>query len=96
VAKSRILVKRLILQGLSKEKIDESLKLVCAVDEQRGINFYTRALFDIYLGRHLLRLIGTNNGPGNLPLNFNSLGTVFFLETGRPKLRCFHLLKNGR
>ncbi len=88
-AKSRILVKRLVLHGLSKEKIGEALKLVTAVDEEKGIKFYIRALFDIYLGRHLQRLIGTNKGPANLPLNFNSLATVFSLGDREAEIKMF-------
>ncbi len=88
-AKSRILVRRLTLNGLSRDEIDKSLKQVSAVDEQKGLNFYIRALFDIYLGRHLTRLIGTKNGPGNLPLTFNSLGTVFFLAERETEIQMF-------
>ncbi len=79
MSKARILVRRLILHGLTKDEIDESLRLVHAVDEHLGIDFYTRALFDTYFTQHLTRLIGTQNGPGNLPLNFNSLSMVFSL-----------------
>jgi len=88
-AKSRILVRRLILNGLSRAEIDKSLKQVSVVDEHKGLNFYIRALFDIYLGRHLTRLIGTKNGPGNLPLTFNSLGTVFFLAEREAEIQMF-------
>lgn len=79
LAKTRILVKRLRPIGLTSREIDESLRLVSAVDERQGINFYTRALFEGCLARHLTRLIGTRNGPANLPLNFNTLSTIFFL-----------------
>ncbi len=89
VAKTRIFVKRLNLAGLTHDGIAESLKWLSAVDEHKGINFYTRALFDNYLGRHLNRLIGTSNGPGNLPLNANSLGSIFSLAGRETEIKMF-------
>jgi DNA topoisomerase IA/ssDNA-binding Zn-finger/Zn-ribbon topoisomerase 1 len=35
----------------------------------------------------LRRLIGTKSGPGNLPLNFNSLGAVFFLADREAEIK---------
>lgn len=75
--------------GLRPAEIDEALQFVVSTEEQQGFGFYTRALFDAVLGRHLNRLLGTNRGPGNLPLQHNSLTTLFLLEDREQEIKMF-------
>lgn len=82
-------MKRLDPAGLRPEEIAEAAQFVVSVEEQQGFGFYARALFDAVLGRHLNRLIGTNRGPGNLPLQLNSLTTLFLLQDRELEIRMF-------
>lgn len=75
-------VRRLNLLGLAGEELRESFRLVDVVREEQALAFYVRAQFNAVLGKHLLRLIGTRVGPGNLPINFNGL-TLLFLVAER-------------
>jgi len=73
------IVKRLTLSGVSDEEVKKSFDFVSAVDDQQGVNFYTRSLFDVFLSRHLNRLVGTTRGPGNFPIQYASLSAMFLL-----------------
>ncbi len=73
------MVKRLTPQSFSKGDIDAALRLAWPVNEQQGLPFYGRLLFDDCLAHHLTRLVGTDRGPANLPLRHSSLTTLFLL-----------------
>ena len=81
--------KRLRLAGLRSEEISEAVKFAALVEDAQGVPFYTRSFFDSCLSRHLNRLIGTSKGPGNLPLNFNSLSTLFLLADREMEINMF-------
>jgi DNA topoisomerase IA len=72
-------VKRLSLEAFSKETMDKALHSAGTVDAMLGLPSYSHQLFDDCLAHHLIRLIGTDHGPGNLPLCKNSLTTLFLL-----------------
>lgn len=72
-------VKRLAPHAFDKKHMDQALQSASAPDAMPGLSFYTRQLFDNCLARHLVKLIGTAHGPGNLPLQKNSLTALFLL-----------------
>lgn len=72
-------VKRLVLSGVRDAEAREAFDFVGLVDARRGLFFYIRGLFDAFLSRHLQRLIGTSRGPGNFPLQYSTLTTIFLL-----------------
>lgn len=72
-------IKRLLPAAFTSEELDIALNSVRPVDEGQGVSCYVRQLFDDHLRRQLLRLIGTDRGPVNLPLRQNSLTILFLL-----------------
>lgn len=72
-------VKRLSPTSFDQEGIDTALRFASPVDERQGLAYYSRLLFDEGLARHLIRLIGADRGPGNLPLRQTSLTALFLL-----------------
>jgi len=75
--------------GIDDEIVASAWREVGVVDEQAGVDCYTRAAFDAALGRHLKRLIGTERGPGNLPLNFTTLAAIFLLAAREEEIKAF-------
>lgn len=73
-------VKRLSPNAFSKEEVDAAQAVISPVDDRPGLSYYNRLLFDECLAHHLVRLVGTDRGPGNLPLRQNSLTTLFLLR----------------
>jgi DNA topoisomerase-1 len=65
--------------GLRRDEVMAGIKEASPVDTAAGEAYHTRMLFNAALGSHILRLLGTQRGPNNLPLNFDSLTTIFFL-----------------
>lgn len=72
-------VKRVTVQAFDKENMIQALDSARGLDTMGGISFYSRQVFDNCLARHLTKLIGTDHGPGNLPLQKNSLTALFLL-----------------
>ena len=72
-------VKRLSVQAFCHENMTASLRVAWPLEAMSGLSFYSGQLFDDCLAHHLDRLIGTDHGPGNLPLRKNSLTTLFLL-----------------
>ncbi|MDD5759634.1 MAG: DNA topoisomerase [Desulfobulbaceae bacterium] len=72
-------VKRLIVHAFDKKNMAKALQSASTVGTTLGLAFYSRLLFDNCLARHLVKLIGTAQGPGNLPLKKNSLTALFLL-----------------
>nr|MBF0222809.1 topoisomerase DNA-binding C4 zinc finger domain-containing protein [Desulfobulbaceae bacterium] len=89
ISKGKNTVKRLTLSGLSEEDVKRALDFVSVVDEQCGLNFYTRNLFEAFLAKHLVRLVGTNRGPGNFTLQYNSLTPMFLLADREAEIQTF-------
>lgn len=81
--------RRLHLNGLSSDELRESFKLVEPVEDEKATSFYIKSLFNSYFVRHLQRLLGTQAGPGNLPLNFHSLTTLFMLADREMEIKAF-------
>lgn len=78
------MIKRLRPAGFSQPEIDWALQIIDSPETPRGQEKYSRLLFDDYLGRHLIRLLGTDRGPGNLLLRHQSL-TILLLLIERKK-----------
>jgi DNA topoisomerase IA/ssDNA-binding Zn-finger/Zn-ribbon topoisomerase 1 len=85
-------IKRLLPAALSPEELDAALHSVRPVDERQGLSYYNHQLFDDCLSRHLARLIGTDHGPGNLPLRQNSLTMLFLLAERERERAMFPLI----
>lgn len=81
--------RRLHLTGLSRDELREAFRLVEPVEDEKATSFYIRSAFNSYLVRHLERLLGTQAGPGNLPLNFHSLTTLFMLADREMEIQAF-------
>jgi DNA topoisomerase IA/ssDNA-binding Zn-finger/Zn-ribbon topoisomerase 1 len=81
--------RRLHLVGLAREEIMESFRMVESVESEKATAFYIRGLFHSSLGKHLQRLIGTQVGPGNLPLNYYSLTTLFLLAERETEIKTY-------
>lgn len=89
ITKGENTVKRLTLSGVRDDEVKKAFDYVSVVDEQGGLNFYTRSLFDAFLARHLIRLVGTSRGPGNFPLQYNSLTSMFLLADREKEIMTF-------
>lgn len=85
-------VKRLAIRAFTKDTMDEAQRLAWPVDAKLGVSFYSRQLFDDCLAHHLIRLVGTDHGPNNLPLRKNSLTTLFLLAEREQERSMFPLL----
>jgi len=85
-------VKRLTVKAFSKENMDAAQRLAWPVDAKLGPSFYNHKLFDDCLAHHLVRLVGTDRGPGNLPLRKNSLTTLFLLAEREQERSMFPLV----
>lgn len=72
-------IKRFAPAAFTAEAIAAALNDPAPVDDRQGLAYYGRLLFDEWLAHHLVRLIGTDRGPGNLPLRHPSLTTLFLL-----------------
>jgi len=85
-------VKRLAIKAFSNETIDDALRLAWPVDARLGLSFYSHQLLDDCLAHHLVRLVGTDRGPGNLALRKNSLTTLFLLAEREHERSMFPLV----
>lgn len=81
--------RRLHVNGLNSDELRESFRLVEPVEDERATSFYIQSLFNSYFVRQLQRLLGTQVGPGNLPLNFHSLTTLFMLADREMEIKAF-------
>ncbi|HSR35812.1 MAG TPA: DNA topoisomerase, partial [Desulfurivibrionaceae bacterium] len=82
-------VRRLHLLGLGREDLRESFRLVEPVDSDKAVGYHLRMLFNAHLAHHLKRLIGTATGPQGLPLNSETLATLFLLAERESEIRAF-------
>lgn len=82
-------VKQLSPTAFTAEGMDRANATARAVDPRQGVAYYEHLLFDECLARHLVRLIGTDRGPGNLPLRHPSLTTLFLLAERERELVMF-------
>ena len=89
-------VKRLSATAFNKEYVEAALPLAAPVDKRQGLSHYGRLLFDDCLARHLIRLVGTDRGPGNLPLRYNSLTTLFLLAEREQERLMFPFVQKWR
>ena len=87
---------RLGLTGLAGEALRESFRRVEPVSEEKGSATYVRMLFESYLGKHLLRLLGSRSGPNGLPLNYPSLTSLFLLAERETEIRMYTPLAKWR
>lgn len=88
-SKGATVPKRLHLTGLTKEELEESFRFVASVESDMATTYYVRSLFFMYLNKHLQRLLGTQAGPGNLPLNFHSLTALFLLDERENEIKMY-------
>lgn len=75
--------------SFDQEGLDTAIRAARSVDPRQGVAYYGHLLFDECLARHLVRLIGTDRGPGNLPLRQPSLTTLFLLAERERELVMF-------
>jgi len=75
------------LLGLRRDEVLAGLGQAGPVDTAAGEAYHIHMLFNAALGSHILRLLGTQRGPNNLPLNFDSLTTIFFLVEREEEIR---------
>jgi len=81
--------RRLHLFGLSHDELRESFRLVEPVDSETAVACHLRMLFNVHLAHHLKRLLGTDTGPQGVPLNSDTLATVFLLVERETEIRAF-------
>ena len=75
--------------GLRKENISAAIEQAGSVDTDAGAACYSRLLFHTAFVGHVQRLIGTSNGPGNLPISYNSLTMIFLLVERDEEIRTY-------
>ncbi len=75
------------LLGLRRDEVLAGLGQAGPVDTAAGEAYHIHMLFNASLGSHIMRLLGTQRGPNNLPLNFDSLTTIFFLVEREEEIR---------
>lgn len=85
-------VKRVNITAFSKEAMAAALHSAWTVEASPAIAFYSRQLFDECLAHHLVRLLGTDRGPDNLPLRKNSLSMLFLLAEREQERSMFPLV----
>ncbi|MDH5299047.1 MAG: DNA topoisomerase, partial [Desulfobulbaceae bacterium] len=79
ISSGKASLRRLHLLALHGEELRESFRLVVPICEDLAVSYHDRAVFDAALGRHLLRLLGTQTGPAGVPLSTACLTTLFLL-----------------
>jgi DNA topoisomerase IA/ssDNA-binding Zn-finger/Zn-ribbon topoisomerase 1 len=82
-------VKQVSPVAFNRQGIETAIRCARAVDPRQGVAHYAHLLFDECLARHLVRLIGTDHGPGHLPLRQPTLTTLFLLADQERELVMF-------
>lgn len=82
-------LRSLQILGLRQEDINAAIDQAGPVDTAAGAACYTRLLFHTAFVGHVQRLIGTYNGPGNLPISYNSLTVLFLLVERDEEIRTY-------
>jgi len=72
-------LRRLHPLALHQEELRESFRRVATIREQWAVGYHSRAAFEMALARHLQRLLGTQAGPGGVPLSSSCLTMIFLL-----------------
>ncbi len=80
-------LRRLHPLALHREELRESFRRVEPIREQWAVGYHDRAAFDVALGKHLQRLLGTQVGPGGVPLTAASLAMIFLLAEREAEIR---------
>jgi len=80
---------RLYMFGLCREDLLEDMRQAAPVSVNAGAVVYIRMLFNNSLLGQLRRLIGTQVGPGNFPLNYASLTGIFLLVERETEIRLY-------
>ncbi|MFH1216589.1 MAG: DNA topoisomerase [Pseudomonadota bacterium] len=81
--------RRIRISGFAEQEIASSFQMDDQVDDARATAYYIRSLFDGCLVGHIRRLIGTESGPGGIPLYFSSLTALFCLEDREAGIAAF-------
>ncbi|MFZ5776433.1 MAG: DNA topoisomerase [Thermodesulfobacteriota bacterium] len=80
---------RLDLLGLAGETLAESFRLVTPVRAEQGGAVQVRLTFEMALGRHLQRLLGTRSGPNDLPITSLALASLALLSERETEIRLY-------
>ncbi len=87
ISKGAKTARRIHLLGIGRDELRESFKLVEPVMIERAKKFFFSNLLNSYLVKHIRRLLGTSNGPGNLPLGYTTLTILFLLADREGQIR---------
>lgn len=80
-------LRRLHLLALHAEELRQSFRLVEPIREDLAIGYHDRAVFDVALGKHIQRILGTKTGPAAVPLSTACLTTLFHLTERESEVR---------
>ncbi|MDH3360146.1 MAG: DNA topoisomerase, partial [Desulfobulbaceae bacterium] len=96
--------RRIHVLAFHGEELSESFQNVLPVQEEKAMSYHVRSIFDMALGKHLNRLLGTQNGPAGLKLSTSCMATILLLAereaeikayASRPKQRLMAQLASG-
>ncbi|MDH4321808.1 MAG: DNA topoisomerase [Desulfobulbaceae bacterium] len=79
--------RRLHLLALHDAELRESFRHVEPIHDDWAINYHDRAVFDVALGKHIQRLLGTRTGPAGVPLSTFCLTTLLLLAEREAEIR---------
>lgn len=79
--------RRLHLLALHAEELRESFRLVEPIHIDRAVGYHDRAVFDVALGKHINRLLGTRTGPAGVPLSTSCLTTLLLLAEREAEIK---------
>lgn len=82
-------LKRLHLLALHDEELRESFRRVEPIREEWAVGYHDRSAFDLALGKHLERLLGTRRGPAGIPLSTPCLAMIFLLAERETEIRTY-------
>lgn len=89
VSKGSIVPRRFHVTALNRDELESSFRLVEPVNTDRAMGHHIRSMFNLVLGKHLERLLGTRTGPSNLPLNYYSLAALALLAEREAEIKAF-------
>ncbi len=89
VSKGRVVPRRFHVTALNREELEGSFRLVEPVNTEKATAHHIRSMFNLVLGKHFKRLLGTQTGPNNLPLNYYSLASLALLVEREAEIKAF-------
>ncbi len=79
--------RRLHLLALRGAELRESFRHVEPIHDDWAVNYHDRAVFDVALGKHIQRLLGTTTGPAGVPLSTFCLTALLLLAERESEIK---------